>query len=189
MYPCSECLDSRPRQKLSVLRFRSKVPFVCDRVSYVGSDLGDHQQSFALLLCSICQAPLHSKSSYLWTNSAFFLLTTRSVCTAAVFHLRTTVFAVEVENPKFTQRESERLGQHGQICVGGPIPGVPVVFVCSTSTDEFEKAVCVGQSAQTLQEEIEGKNVSVCQVPLDSTKDAGYCLRESDRAVFKGYPT
>lgn len=56
-------------------------------------------------------------------------------------------------------RESgDPLGRYKEIRRGGEIPNVPVILFCSTTTDGFKDAVSVGQSQQTLQAEIEGKN-------------------------------
>lgn len=56
-------------------------------------------------------------------------------------------------------RESgDPLGRYKQIRGGGPIPDVRTIVLCSTRTDGFKDAVSVGQSQQTLQAEIEGKN-------------------------------
>ena len=50
------------------------------------------------------------------------------------------------------------LGRYSQIRSGGPIPDIPVTILCSTTTDGFKDAVSIGQSSQTLQAEIVGKN-------------------------------
>jgi pimeloyl-ACP methyl ester carboxylesterase len=39
----------------------------------------------------------------------------------------------------------------------GPLPDVPLIVLCSMGTDDFKRAVSVGQSESLLREEIEGK--------------------------------
>jgi pimeloyl-ACP methyl ester carboxylesterase len=40
---------------------------------------------------------------------------------------------------------------------GGPLPDVPLIILCSMATDEFRRAVSVGEDESLLREEIEGK--------------------------------
>jgi pimeloyl-ACP methyl ester carboxylesterase len=55
-------------------------------------------------------------------------------------------------------REAKNVDQlYDEIRHAGPMPGLPLIVLCSMETDGFKKAVSVGESESLLREEIEGK--------------------------------
>ena len=55
-------------------------------------------------------------------------------------------------------QEASNVNQlYDEVRHAGPMPDVPMIVLCSMSTDAFKEAVSVGESESLLREEIEGK--------------------------------
>jgi hypothetical protein len=55
-------------------------------------------------------------------------------------------------------REASNVAQlYNEMQHAGPMPDVPLIILCSMTTDAFKEAVSIGESGSLLREEIEGK--------------------------------
>ncbi|HEU0113079.1 MAG TPA: hypothetical protein VFQ80_00285, partial [Thermomicrobiales bacterium] len=55
-------------------------------------------------------------------------------------------------------QEAKNIDQlYDEVRRAGPMPDVPLIVLCSMGTDDFKRAVLVGESEALLREEIEGK--------------------------------
>jgi hypothetical protein len=55
-------------------------------------------------------------------------------------------------------QEAKNIDQvYDEVRHAGPLPDVPLIVLCSMGTDDFRRAVSVGESESLLRDEIEGK--------------------------------
>jgi len=90
-------------------------------------------------------------------------------------------------------QEASNVNQlYDEVRHAGPMPDVPLIVLCSMSTDAFKEAVSVGESESLLREEIEGKRrlytALAASVPRGEVRpvDAGHVtmhLRQPDAVL------